>query len=82
MIDANKTGGLRECIICQNWYFHRINFRFQTKICNICHDITQKYLRLNDAAIVTVGRSDYRVHFWSMTESEAVKRMKNADLSR
>ena len=32
--------------------------------------------------IVTVGRNYHRIHFWSMTKSEAVKRMKNADLSK
>ena len=37
-IDANKTGGSRECIIC---HFLKINFRFQSKACDGCHDITQ-----------------------------------------
>ena len=30
------------CIICNFWYFLGINFRFQPKVCNGCHNMTQK----------------------------------------
>lgn len=43
--------------------------------------MTQKYTSFNDLAIVTAGRNDYRIRLWGMTKSEAVSRMKNADLS-
>ena len=38
-IDVNKTNGSREGIICHYWYFLVINFRFQPKVCNGCHDL-------------------------------------------
>lgn len=76
-----KTGGSCECIICQFCFFQKINFRFQPKWCNGCHDMKQKYMTFN-VVIVTVGRNYHRIHFWSMTKSEAVKRMKNADLRK
>ena len=38
-------------------------------------------MSFNDFTIAIVGRNDYRIHFWGMTESEALNRMKNVDLS-
>ena len=37
-------------------------FRFQ-KVCDVCHDMTQKPKSLNDVGIVTVRKKDYRIHF-------------------
>ena len=44
-IDFNKTIDL-----C----FLKTNFRFQPKVCNGCHDLTQKAVSFNDVAIVSV----------------------------
>ena len=41
------------------WYFIEINFIFQPKVCNGCHNTTQKSMRLSDVVIVTVGRNDF-----------------------
>ena len=43
--------------------------------------MAQLSMSFNDAAIVTVGRNDYRIHFWDMNESEALNRMKISSLS-
>ena len=44
-IDVNKTNGLlEECIICHYWYFLQINFGFQRKVCDRCHDLIQKVI--------------------------------------
>ena len=40
--DSNKTGSSCECTICHYWYFLKINFRFQPKVCDSYHSITQK----------------------------------------
>ena len=37
-IHVNKTSGSRECIIRNYWYFLNINFIFDPKVCNNCHD--------------------------------------------
>ena len=37
-LNANKTAGLREYIICHYYYFLRINFRFPWKVSNGFHD--------------------------------------------
>ena len=41
-IDANKTNGLHECIICHYWYFLEIKRKFQPELCNGSHDLKQK----------------------------------------
>ena len=38
-------------------------------------------MSFNNVVIDTFGRNDRRIHFWSMTKSDTVNRMKNADLS-
>ena len=43
--------------------------------------MTQKSMSFNNVVIDTFGRNDRRIHFWSMTKSDTVNRMKNADLS-
>ena len=40
-LGTNKTGGLRECISCNYWYFVKVNFKFQPKVRDGCHDIAQ-----------------------------------------
>ena len=40
-IDDNKTNESRRCIIC-NYYFLKVNFKFQPKVCDGCHNLMQK----------------------------------------
>ena len=53
-IDVYKINELPMCIIC-NYYskyyiFIKINFIFQSKACDGCHDFTQKAISFNDIA--------------------------------
>ena len=43
--------------------------------------MTEKSMSFDNVASDTVKEHDYRIDFWFMTKGEAVKRMKNADLS-
>ena len=36
-------------------------------------------MNFNNVAIVSVKESDYRIHFWCMSEDEAINVMKNSD---
>ena len=55
--------------------------KFQQKVWDDCHDMTQKSTSFNDFVIVTVKGNDYRTKFWFRTKSEVADRLKNADLS-
>ena len=37
-IDVNKTNERKKCDFCHYWYFLDKGFRFQTNVCNGCHD--------------------------------------------
>ena len=40
-----------------------------------CHDMAQKSMSFNDAAIVTVKKHDNRINLWFIRKAEAVSRM-------
>ena len=78
----NQSGNLSECIICHYGCFLRINFRFQPRLSDGFHDMTQKSMNFIYVAIATVGINDYRIHFLDITKSKTMNKMKNADLSK
>ena len=41
----------------------------------------EKALNFNDAAIVSVKGSDYRIHFWYMSKDDAINIMINPNLN-
>ena len=52
--DVNKTNLSKECDICHYWYFKDIGFKYETYLCNGCHDLMQKALTFNIVAIVYI----------------------------
>ena len=63
-IDVNKTSASKECDICHYWYFKDIGFNYGPYLCNGCHDLMQKVMSFNNAAIVYIKGSAYRILFW------------------
>ena len=62
-IDINKTNASKKCKICHYWYFKDIGFKYELYLCNGCHGLMQKVINFNDAAIIYVIGSSYRIHF-------------------
>ena len=79
-IDVNKTNLLKECNICDNWYFKNIGFKYEPYLCNGCHDLIQKAISFNNVAIVYVKGSTYRIHFWYMSKDDAINIMNGSNL--
>ena len=50
-IDVNKTYLLKECDICNYWYFKDIGFSYKPYICTSCHDLMEKAISFNNVAI-------------------------------
>ena len=46
-IDVNKAGLSKECDICYYWYFKNTGFKYETYLCNVCHDLMQKAISFN-----------------------------------
>ena len=76
-IDVNKTTDPRGHNICHYWYFLKINFIFQSKVCNCCHNLMQKVMRFNDIAIVFVKGNNFAY----MSEDETINLLRNPDLN-
>ena len=41
-IYVNKTSASKECDFCHYWYFKEIGFKYQSYLCNDCHDLMKK----------------------------------------
>ena len=79
-IDTNKTSASSECNIWHYWYFLDKNFSYEPYLCNECHDLMQKAVSFNDVAIVSIKGNDYRIHFWCMSNNDAIVLMTNSNL--
>ena len=80
-VDVNKTNASKECDICHYWYFKDMGFKYEPYLCNVCHGLMKKAMNFNCVAIVSVKRSDYRIHFWYMSKDDAINIMHDSDLS-
>ena len=80
-IDINKTSASKECKICHYWYFKGVGFKYEPYLCNGCHDLIQKAMNFNDAAIVYIKGSDYRIHFSYWSKDDETNIMNNSNLS-
>ena len=49
--DVNKTSGSKVCDICHYWCFLNYSFKFQSDVCNRCHDLLMMSMNLSDIAI-------------------------------
>ena len=68
----------QKCDICHYWYFLDKNFKYESYLCNGCHDLMQKAFNFNDVAIVSVKGGLYRIHFWYKSKYDAINVMKNS----
>ena len=66
--------------MCHYWHFKNIGFKYESYLCNGCHDLMQKVINFNDVAIVSIKGCYYRIHFWYMSKDDAMNIMKNSDL--
>ena len=80
VIDVNKINLLKECDICHYWYVKDIGFKYERYLCNDCHDLMQKAMSFNNAAIVYVEGSPYRIHFWYMSKDDTINIMNGSYL--
>ena len=59
-IDFNKGENSVKCIICNNYYFKDIGFKYQSYVCNGCHDFSMTVQNLSDkeTAVFILKNSD------------------------
>ena len=37
--DTNKTSLSKKCMLCHYWHFKDVGFKFESHVCNKCHDV-------------------------------------------
>ena len=81
-IDIDKTDTCEEeCDVYHYWYFLDKNFKYEPYLCNGCHDLMGKTTNFNDVAIASVKGSDYRIHFWYISQDDTINIMRNPNLN-
>ena len=79
--DVNKTSESKECDVCHYWYFLDKWFKFQTDVCNGCHDILMISMNLSDIVFLKVFGVNYSCIISRISKSEAVNLLQNIDSS-
>ena len=80
-IDTNKTSASKECELCHYWYFKDVGFRFETHVCNKCHNVLVTAYELKNVAILNVKGVDFRCILRGVSRNEAVNRLNDPDKS-
>ena len=80
-IDINKTNASKQCDICHYWYFLSEGFKFQTQVCNRCHDLLIMSMILSNIAILEIKNTDFCFIITGISKIEALNLMQNNDLT-
>ena len=80
-IDINKTNASKECDISHYLNFKDIGCKYEPYLCNGCHDLMQKALKINDVAFVSIKGSNYRTDFGYMSKGDAISVINNYNLN-
>ena len=49
-IDINRTNVSKESMLCDYWYFKNVGFKFESNVCNKCHDVFMTAYELKNIA--------------------------------
>ena len=80
-IDVNKTSVSKECHICHCWCFLNYSFKFQSNVCNRCHDLLMMSINFSDIAILNIKGSDYHCIISLISKNETTSLTQNVDLT-
>ena len=70
-----------KCMICGNYYFKDIRFKYQAYVCNRCHDFSMAVINLSDFFILTIKTIDYRVYNANTDKKATLYFLNNPDLN-
>ena len=67
-------------MVCHYCYFKNIGYKFESNVCNKCHDVLITAYELKNIAILNVKGVDYRCVLWGISKNEAMNMMNNSVL--
>ena len=79
-IDVNKSYESKEWTLCHYWYFLDKSFSYGPYLCDVCYNMTQKFNKLKNIAIIRIKKTVYRIRFLFMSKREARKLMANSNV--
>ena len=77
-IDSNKTSASKEYMLCHYWYFKDVGFKFESYVCNKCHDVLMTAYELKNIAILNVKGVNFRCVLWDISRVEAANTLNNS----
>ena len=82
-IDVNKTSESKESTICHHKYFSDNGCKFQTEVCNRCHDVLTTFYDVAYCYVIErISKSEAvnRYIIKRISKSEPVNLLENVDL--
>ena len=79
--DVNETSTSKECDVSHYWHFLNYSFKFQTNVCNRCHNLLMISLDFSDTVILNITGSHYRFIISLISKNEAMNLLQDADLT-
>ena len=80
-IDVHKTSTSKECDVCHYWYSWNYCFKFQSNVCNRCHDLLMMSVNLCDIVILNTRVSNYCCIISFNSKNEAIELLQKAALT-
>ena len=80
-INYNKTSASKECNIFHYWYFLNYNFKFQSNVCNRCHDLLMMSINLSGIGILNIKGSYFCCIISLISKNDATDLLQNAELT-
>ena len=71
-IDLNKSKESIKCIICRYYYFKSTSFKYQSYVCNGCHNFSMGVMNLRDFFIWNIKGVNYKVYAPNISKQDAV----------
>ena len=71
----------KSVIFVMTGIFLNKNINFGLCLCNGYHDLMQKAMNFNDAAIISFKESNYRTNFWYMSKDDALNITNKSNLN-
>ena len=68
-----------KCMICGYSYF-KDTFKYQSYVCNGCHDFSMTVINLSDFFILNIKGVDYKIYIVSVDKKDAVNILNNSEL--
>ena len=77
-IDVNKTSASQECLLCHDWFFKNIGFKFEEDVCNGCHNSLTVGFPFKNIAILNAKGSTFTCILMGSSNNEALEKLNNS----